>query len=118
MTKEELELENLRLREALHYSLGAWHYDGVSDEHGSIFKEANDRCDATPPSTSALAALVEKVERRTIERCALHCAIAEVPIDIDVWMGTKKALTAATAIGLATAIRALPTGQLKLEELL
>jgi hypothetical protein len=28
---------------------------------------------------------------------------AEIPIDIDVWMGTKKALTAATAIGLATA---------------
>ena len=35
------------------------------------------------------------------------CETAEVPIDIDVWMGTKKALTAATAIGLADAIRAL-----------
>lgn len=40
------------------------------------------------------------------EACAKVCETAEVPIDIDVWMGTKKALTAATAIGLASAIRA------------
>lgn len=48
------------------------------------------------------AALVAAAER---EACATVCETAEVPIDIDVWMGTKKALTAATAIGLATAIR-------------
>ena len=41
------------------------------------------------------------------ERAAKVCETAEVPIDIDVWMGTKKALTAATAIRLAGAIRAL-----------
>ena len=41
------------------------------------------------------------------DRAAMVCETAEVPIDIDVWMGTKKALTAATAIGLADAIRAL-----------
>jgi hypothetical protein len=41
------------------------------------------------------------------ERSAKVCETAEVPIDIDVWMGTKKTLTAATAIGLADAIRAL-----------
>lgn len=39
------------------------------------------------------------------EACAKVCETAEVAIDIDVWMGTKKALTAATAIGLATEIR-------------
>ena len=56
------QLSNQQLRESLHYSLGAWHYDGVSDEHGSIFKEANDRCD-TQPSTEALDAYVaEKVK--------------------------------------------------------
>lgn len=63
---------NVRLREALHYSLGAWHYDGVSDEHGSIFKEANDRCDA-PSDTSALEAVVKKAGEVMRERCIEYC---------------------------------------------
>ena len=46
-----------------------------------------------------------EVAAKEREACAKLCETAEVPIDIDVWMGTKKALTAATAIGLATAIR-------------
>ena len=56
-----------KLREALHYSLGAWEYDGVSDEHGSIFKEANDRCDIPTDSTQILA----EVRRAERERCIL-----------------------------------------------
>jgi hypothetical protein len=50
----------------------------------------------------------KEAKRREREACAKLCETAEVPIDIDVWMGTKKALTAATAIGLATAIRKRP----------
>ena len=46
-------------------------------------------------------------QAEAFERAAAVCETSEIPIDIDVWMGTKKALTAATAIGLATAIRAL-----------
>jgi hypothetical protein len=49
------------------------------------------------------AELVRADER---EACAEVCETAEVPIDIDVWQGTKKALSAATALGLAAAIRA------------
>lgn len=48
------------------------------------------------------AELVAASER---EACAKLCETEEVPIDIDVWMGTKKAITAATAIGLSTQIR-------------
>ena len=47
------------------------------------------------------------IERKTIERCAVVCESAEVPIDIAIWTGTKKALTAATANGIAVAIRKL-----------
>ena len=44
------------------------------------------------------------------ERAAKVCETAEVPIAIDMWMGTKKTLTVATAIRLAGAIRALAKG--------
>jgi hypothetical protein len=64
----QLQAENVKLREALHYSLGAWHYDGVSDEHGSIFKEANDRCDK-PTDTTALQAAIDAA----YERAAVVC---------------------------------------------
>ena len=47
------------------------------------------------------------------ERAAKVCETAEVPIAIDMWMGTKKTLTAATAIGLADAIRALAKEAIK-----
>ena len=57
------------LKEALHYSLGAWEYDGVSDEHGSIFREANDRCD-TPTDSTQILAEVRRAER---EKCAKVC---------------------------------------------
>ena len=58
--------------------------------------------DALSELALAVAKIATEYER---EACAKLCETAEVPIDIDVWMGTKKALTAATAIGLATAIR-------------
>ena len=57
------------LKEALHYSLGAWEYDGVSDEHGSIFREANNRCD-TPTDSTQILDEVRRVER---EKCAKVC---------------------------------------------
>ena len=65
--------KNVGLREALHYSLGAWEYDGISDEHGSIFQEACSRCDA-PSDTSALEAIVKKAGEVMRERCAAACA--------------------------------------------
>ena len=54
------------LKEALHYSLGAWEYDGVSDEHGSTFREANNRCDTPTDSTQIL----DEVRRAERERVA------------------------------------------------
>lgn len=61
--------KNAGLREALHYSLGAWEYDGISDEHGSIFQEACSRCDA-PSDTSALEAMIAKAGEVMREQCA------------------------------------------------
>lgn len=43
------------LREALSHALQAWHYDGVSDEHGSTFTEAGRRCAAA----AAIGARIE-----------------------------------------------------------
>jgi len=54
----------------------------------------------------AFANLVAAHER---EECALLCETAEIPIDIGIWKGTKKSLSAATAMGLANAIRARGT---------
>ena len=51
----------------------------------------------------AFEALVRADER---EACAKVCETAEVPIDISIWQETKKSLSAATAMGLANAIRA------------
>ena len=59
------------LKEALHYSLGAWEYDGVSDEHGSIFREANDRCD-TPTDSTQILDEVRRAERELVAQMILN----------------------------------------------
>ena len=56
---------------------------------------------STPFTPTALHELIEKVEKITIERCARECERFEYPASRE-----------------AKAIRTLPTGQIKLEELL
>lgn len=63
------------------------------------------RCESEVPAQLVLEYAIKEAIEAEREACAKLCETAEVPIDIDVWMGTKKALTAATAIGLATEIR-------------
>ena len=103
----ELELDNLRLREALssirrygNDTLSGridgiddrnWQRDGVME----MTRRAREAMDDTPPPTKALSTLVEKVEKLTIERCANGCGGA-----------------------YAAELRTLPTGQIKLEDLL
>ena len=94
------QLQNTQLREALHYSLGAWHYDGVSDEHGSIFQEANNRCDQ-PTDTSALEAMIAKAGECMRERALVPCKELSECED-----NSTKYRAAADFCGLA--IRALP----------
>ena len=60
------------LKEALHYSLGAWESAGVSDEHGSIFREANDRCDTLTDSTQILDE-VRRAERERVAKMVRDC---------------------------------------------
>ena len=60
------------LKEALHYSLGAWEYDGVSDEHGSIFREANNRCD-TPTDSTQILDEVRRAERERVAKMVRDC---------------------------------------------
>ena len=78
------------LKEALHYSLGAWEYDGVSDEHGSIFKEANDRCDIPTDSTQILAdvrraereRVAQYIENQSLPNCYSEPCLAEFAEEI------------------------------------
>ena len=56
---------------------------------------------SSPFTPTALNELIEKEEKRTIERCARECERFEYPASRE-----------------AEALRALPTGQIKLEELL
>jgi len=95
MTREaELELEIARLREALHKK-----DEFIISGELSNALAIHQQCDAT----TALQELINEVERRTIERCASF--IEQGTGD---WLLGKKQ---------ATAIRALPTGNLKLEDL-
>ena len=109
MREAELELENLRLRSMLQELV-----DLMEDTRCGNYKPDSFTCQpafealSTPPSTQALAALVEKVEKLTIERCIDICDPEGYPNEDDKHMVHECRL----------AIRALPPGQLKLEDLL
>ena len=109
----ELEAEIVRLRKALRKSREALQFandspgGGISDtiwmmhDPETLF-DFMDEALSSPASTAALNELIEKVEKRTIERCA-------------------EKLLSIGALGdgdFLAAIRTLPTGQIKLEELL
>ena len=63
----ELQAHVERLREALEYALSAWQYDGICDEHGSVFAEADARRKATP--AQSLARLRNQVRGACAEAC-------------------------------------------------
>ena len=109
-TKEllELELENLRLRAALETIAN------MKDENYYKVRPEQSAMDShhiaiggvsAAPSTEAITALVEKVEKMTLERCADF--VKQQRNDIP-----------ACGFEFSSAIRALPTGTIKLEDLL
>ena len=71
---------------------------------------AADEAMSTPFTPQALNELIENVERLTIERCAVITAwsIIDMPTTVEI----------STVRKYSKAIRALPTGQIKLEKLL
>lgn len=54
----------------------------------------------------ALENFAQRVAAAEREACAVLCETAELPLDMDVWTGTRKELSAATSRGLASLIRA------------
>ena len=101
----ELELEIARLREALQTYIDEHEECQDADDWLVMVcsieaRHVADEALSTPPSTTALQDLIEKVERRTIERCAREVG--------DGIFGHDEC---------ANEIRALPTGNLKLEDL-
>ena len=116
MTREaELELEIARLRHAFQTYLDEHEECQDADDWMAMMcsieaHHVADEALSTPPSTTALQELIEKVERRTIERCAEECSnVASEPWWLNEGIGMAKECYAA--------IRALPTGNLKLEDL-
>ena len=99
----ELELQVAMLRDAVAEN-DAWHraydiFDGYMD---SELQSVNHRALSTPFTTTALPAIIEAAEKNMRDRCAA------VPDKVDTfWNGH-----------IVDEIRALPTGQIKLEELL
>lgn len=63
------------------------------------------RYESEVPAQLVLEYAIKEAVEAEREACAKLCETAEVSINIAVWMGAKKALTAATAVGLATDIR-------------
>ena len=109
----ELELEVVRLRNALETFIAE--HEECEDGDGWMAQmcsmealHAADEALSTQFTPTALNELIEKVEKMTIERCAT----AARPEDSyqDDWFRAK-----CNAVGQ---IRALPVGQIKLEELL
>ena len=106
-----LELEVTRLRNALETFIAEHEecedFDGWTAQVCSMEAlHVADEALSTPFTPTALPELIEKVEKRTIERCASE--------------GGRKAWSQTIPDGqaVADAIRALPTGQIKIEELL
>lgn len=113
----EREAEIVRLREttATKLIVEAHDFGQFSDDFNqpqarSVRKAIRELCEAlsTPFTPTALIELIEKVEKMTIERCAKEAF--KLPEDVDEY---ESPIVAANK-----AIRALPTGQIKLEELL
>ena len=96
-----LEAEVLRLRDVI--------FDMAGEEPGISWGKA-DKALSTQFTPTALPELIEKVERRTIERCAVITAMSIIDMPTTVEISTVRKYS--------KAIRALPTGQIKLEELL
>ncbi|MTD32599.1 hypothetical protein [Paludibacterium denitrificans] len=81
------------------------HYDKAEEQAEVAEYRAHQT--ATPPNQPVAASdEVQRAVEAEREACARLCETAEIPINIDVWMRTKKELSEATAIGLAAAIRA------------
>ena len=114
MTREaELELEIARLREALQTYIDEHEECQDADDWMAMMcsieaHHVADEALSAPPSTTALQELIEKVERRTIERCERLCLR---PVN---WLHPNQQKIADE---IKTAIQALPTGNLKLEDL-
>ena len=116
----ELEAEVMRLREAL-------------ENHSGNYKLSKTECRvindllSTPFTPTALNELIEKVERRTIERCVNSCKSESKRWNIRLATANRDASELVlrgysaredSAYDCSMAIRALPVGQIKLEELL
>ena len=120
-----LEAEVLRLRGALDSvqqvanrsdGIAGWHLNGDIASWDSILPEVEDVL-STPLTPTTLNELVEKVEKMTIERCAGECKTLDRKEKLHA-AGYGIGYLTYTASDCEQVIRALPTGQIKLEELL
>ncbi len=59
------QVREAKLREALQYSLQAWNYDGVSDEHGSIAMEVDRLCNL-PCDDTALKEAIKQAKKEAL----------------------------------------------------
>ena len=114
-----LEVEVLRLREALADITDVFSTIGITagiydDELAALEKAAKTL--STPFTPTALNELIEKVEKIWREKCAR----ASGDYDAAPWAHDSAALHVAdmVSVSIANQIRALPIGQIKLEDLL
>ena len=111
----ELEAEVAQLRGALETFIAE--HEECEDADGWMAQMCSmealhvaDEALSTPFTPTALNELIEKVEKRTIERCAVITgwSIIDMPTTVEI----------STVRKYSKAIRALPVGHIKLEELL
>ena len=103
-----LELEVVRLRDVI--------FDMAGEEPGISWGKA-DKVLSTPFTPQTFTELIEKVEKMTIERCAGGCKTLDRKERRHA-AGYGPGYLTYTASDCEQIIRALPTGHIKLEELL
>ena len=110
-----LELEVVRLRNALETFIAE--HEECEDGDGWMAQMCSmealhvaDEAMSTPFTPTALNKLVEKVEKRTIERCAVITAMSIIDMPTTVEISTVRKYS--------KAINALPVGQIDLKEIL
>jgi hypothetical protein len=96
----QLEAQNGRLRVALWQALQGWEYDGISDEHGSVYRECDKRSKESPTQSlaeiqaQAVESLLSDLRRDTADTNPARHIFQRMQLRVDVLrQSVKKPIT-------------------------
>jgi hypothetical protein len=97
---EQLKAQNERLSVALWQALQGWEYDGISDEHGSVYRECDKRSKESPTQSlaeiqaQAVESLLSDLRRDTADTNPARHIFQRMQLRVDVLrQSVKKPIT-------------------------